>query len=45
MKKADINKAINELSAMTDQELNDIGTSRGSIRQAVIGDYQIKEAA
>lgn len=35
MKAKDINKAIRELSRMSDQQLRDIGISRGTIRQAV----------
>ncbi len=37
---AEINKAVRELSAMTDQELRDVGISRGSIRQAVVGNAE-----
>ena len=35
MKEKDINKAILELSHMSDAQLRDIGVSRGTIRQSV----------
>jgi len=36
MSSAEINKAIKDLSQYTDQQLRDIGISRGSIREAVL---------
>ena len=35
MKAQDINKAVRELSRMSDKDLRDIGISRGSIRHSV----------
>lgn len=37
MTSAEINRAIRELSNMSDKELRDMGVSRGSIRQIVAG--------
>jgi len=44
MTTAEINKAVRELSAMTDQELRDVGVNRGSIRQAVLGSIEDRVA-
>ena len=44
MSATEINKAIRELSDMTDKELLDLGVTRGSIRHAVTNGTQGKAA-